>query len=339
MKKRIKFGIIVCLAMIMLWAAAACADEAVFKDKKDVLGYISANQPMELTLEGVRMKPLDLLEIKDALPEGAVFHFKSQWGSIELTDDMEEADLTSKPVGNIKVLRAILQLCPNIRVLDNAASLQISNKDMIALIEEYPDVRFEWVVNLGKGYRVSTKSTAYSTFKRIGVGGALTSKDLELLKYCPRLKALDLGHHRITSLAFLRYVPDLELLILADNNIKDITPIGELKHLQYAELFKNPIADLTPLAGCHELLDLNLTATSITDLSALDNVKLERLWVNSCKSLPGNAVDHFKQEHPGCEALYKPSHAATVDGWRDHPRYKHYIRCLKSKKWISFGEE
>ena len=341
-QKRCLTAILLSLLLLFLCCAAAGADTiSGNKSVKVILKYISDNHPTELTLEGVKLKPTELLQIKQALPEGAEFHFTTNWaGSVTFSDDVVELDLRPRK-GQVLAsdLEAIVLVCPNVKVIDNSNKSSPTNKDIIPLIEKYPDVQFEWRVDLGKGHHVSTKATAYSTFNHINSKKELTSKNLEMLKYCPRLKALDLGHNKIDSLDFLQYVPDLELLIIGQNLVSDITPIGQLKHLQYAELFLNSFSDITPLANCKELLDLNLTATNVNDLSALDEVTtLERLWVNSCKKLPQSAVDHFKQLHPNCEVDFKLSHGAMRDGWREHPRYKHYIWCLKKYRWIPFNE-
>jgi len=322
-------------------AVVAFGDDLTTNSKKEAVKYIEENQPKEINLSGVKMSPADLLEVKNAMPEGSTFHFSTKWGSVEFTDAAEELDLRPKKnSAKATDLDAIVQLCPNLRMIDNTANTSISNDDMVALIEKYPSIQFEWIVHLYKGHTISTKATAYSTFLRIGSDKKVSAKSLEMLKYCPRLKALDLGHNKLKSLDFLQYVPDLELLIIGDNYVTDLTPVGGLKHLQYAELFLNKYTDISPLANCTELLDLNLTANDITDLTALDNVtSIERLWINMCKKLPQEAVDHFIALHPNCEVVFKASHAATVDGWRDHPRYKHYIWCLKNQKWIPFNED
>ena len=327
-------------AALCLGCASACADTiSGNKDIKTVLKYIREHQPTELTLENVRLKPTDLLQVKQSLPEGAVFHFTTFWGTT-FSDDVVELDLRPRKGGILASdLEAIIQICPNVRVIDFSNHSSPTNKDMIPLIERYPDIQFEWRVDLGKGHHVSTHATAYSTFNHINSGKELTAKNLEALKYCPRLRALDLGHNKIENLEFLKYVPDLELLIIGQNNVTDLTPIGQLKHLKYAELFLNPFSDISPLANCTELLDLNITATKVVDLSPLDNVtSLERLWGNMLKKLPQGEIDRFIALHPNCEVDFKPSHAATVDGWRDHPRYKHYIWCFKHYKWVPFDE-
>ena len=345
-RSNIRKGIVLALLLASaLLLTAAEAEPVSFKNIKDALNYLKTNQPEEVTMEPGKYKPLDLLSVKNAMPEGSVLHFSTTWGNASFTDESETVDLTQRKGGvSGEDLEAIVRLCPKVKCIDNSTHTSPSNKVMIPLVEKYPDIEFGWKVSLGKGYYVSTMATAYSSFNsaKSGMDKKLTTDKMELFKYCPKLKALDLGHHAIGSLDFLKYLPDLELLIIGQNYVKDITPIGQLKHLQYAELFLNAFTDVSPLANCTELLDLNLTATSITDLSALDNVTtLERLVVNMCKYLPQEAVDHFKELHPTCEVDYKPSHSATntEKPWRKHPRYKHYIWCLKHGTWIPFNEE
>ena len=331
---------ILLVLLLCLACASACADTiSGNKGLKTVLKYVKEHQPTELILENVRLKPSELLQIRQALPADAVFHFTTFWG-VTFSDDVVDLDLRPRK-GQIVTseLEAIIQLCPNIKSIDFSNHSSPTNKDMFPMLEKYPNIQFEWIVDLGKGHHISTHATAYSTFNHINSGKELTSENLEVLKYCPRLKALDLGHNAIKNLDFLKYVPDLELLIIGQNQVTDLTPIGQLKHLKYAELFLNPFTDISPLANCTELLDLNITATKVVDLTPLDNVtSLERLWGNMLKKLPQSQIDHFIELHPNCEVDFKPSHAATVDGWRDHPRYKHYIWCLKHYRWVPFDE-
>lgn len=320
---------------------AAQADTVSFTGLNDALKYLKKNQPTDLTIESGKFKPAELLRVKNALPEGAEFHFTVSWSNITLSDDVTELELTGmKGAVNRDDLEAIITLCPNIKHIDNSAKRYPSNADMIELIEKYPDVKFEWMVSFGKGHYCATNATTFSTMNPPSSGKELTSAKLELLKYIPNLKALDLGHNDLTTLDFLQYVPELELLIIGQNHVKDITPIGQLKHLQYAELFTNPFTDLSPLANCTELLDLNITNCQTPDLSPLDGLqKLERLWANMIKHLTDEEKERFKSVHPNCQVDFQPSHAATVDGWRKHIRYKHYIWCFKNHKWYSFDEE
>lgn len=337
----LKAATVLLLLILCGLCMTAQADTVSFAGLNDAMKYLKKNQPTELTIEAGKFKPAELLQVKNALPEGAEFHFIVSWSNITFSDDATELDLTGmKGAVNKADLEAIIALCPKIKHIDNSAKRYPSNADMIELIEKYPDVKFEWIVSFGKGHYCPTNATTFSTMNPPSSGKELTSAKLELLKYIPNLKALDLGHNDLTTLDFLQYVPDLELLIIGQNHVKDITPIGQLKNLQYAELFTNPFTDLSPLANCTELLDLNITNCQTPDLSPLDGLqKLERLWANMIRHLTDEEKERFKSVHPDCQVDFQPSHAATVDGWRKHIRYKHYIWCFKNHQWYSFNEE
>ena len=335
MRKRTLLWLLIPLLLCL--AAAGNAETKKFSGVSAAIQYIKKNQPAELTVEG-RFKPTDLLKIKSVMPQGSEFHFNATWGGVAYSDTTEELILGKKSVTE-EQLEAVISLCPNIKLIDNSKNRQPSNKVMIALVEKYPDIRFEWVVSFGHGHYCATNATTFTTLLEPNEPRKLTSKKMELLKYCPNLKALDLGHNELTDVEFLKYVPDLELLIIGDNQVKDITPVGQLKHLKFAELFSNPFTDISALANCTELLDLNITNCQVLDFSPLDNIQtLERFWANMIKKLPEEEKQRFISKHPNCEVDMKPSHGATVDGWRKHPRNKHYVWCFKNKTWIPFDE-
>ena len=317
---------IVLMAACAIAFTAACAEPMTFKNVSEALKYVRENQPMELTLENVKFKPTELLSIKNELPEGAVFHFTTTWGKISFTDETEEIDLNNVKDGvSGETLEAIVLICPNIRVIDNSSHRSPSNKVMIPLVEKYPNVQFEWQVHLGHGHYVKTTWSAFSTFLEPGSGRELKSEDLMLLKYCPRLKALDVGHNKLKNLDFLQYVPDLELLIIGQNYVSDITPIGQLKHLQYAELFTNSFTDLSPLAGLTHLMDLNIGYNKIRDFSPLYGMtSLRRLWLyNSVDrngtEIPPEVMEALKKALPDC--LIDDRSMPTLGGWREHPHF------------------
>ena len=336
---------ILCLAAAVLLAclsvSAAADPEVRFKSFNDVMKYIKENQPKDLDIGSVRIKPTELEKIADALQEGGTLRFSTSWCGTVITESDEIIDLNgSKTNVTVKDVEILIRLVPGVKKIILSAHRNLSNKEMIPLLEKYPEIEFVWLINLAGAYTLSSDATAYSTMKGEKTGRKLKSSELEVLKYAPDLKALDLGHHAITSLDFLKGL-DLELLILADNDITDISVLAEMPHLQYAELFMNDITDVSPLAACTELLDLNLCFNKITDLAPLDAcTKLERLWAIRNKELGEAAQQYFIGTHPDCETVFfSGSKSSTGEGWRDHPRYKHYVPCLKKHVWVPFGED
>ena len=336
--KRILSGVL-CL-LLLVSACAAGAEQVKLKTVEKALDYVKKNQPAELDLGEIKMKPQELKKIRDAMPEGAVLHFSSQWGALTFTDQDTEVDLNKLKNGVSKdALTGLLAVIPGLRKLTCSKHYRMTNDVIVPLMAQYPDVEFIWHISLNGNHSLNSADTAYSTFNTPTEKHKLTSANLESLQYAKGLKALDLGHNKITSLAFLRFFPDLEFLILGDNPIEDLTPLGELKHLQYLEMFSVKATDLSPLANCTELLDLNLTyCNGITDLSPLDGIQtLERCWLSHMSGITAEEEARFIEKHPTAECNFHGGDA-TGDGWRHHPRFKHYKGCLKSHQWISFSE-
>ena len=161
-----------------------------------------------------------------------------------------------------------------------------------------------------------------------------TNEDLDWLRYCHDIIALDVGHNKLTNIEFVRNMPKLKYLITSGNDITDISPVAELHELIYFELFADPVSDLGPLSGLTNLLDVNICSCPVGDLSPLyDLVQLERLW------LTPYAFDNWREagaaftEHvPGCDIHFVVSHDMTGDGWRRHPRYDEYRLALGRAK-------
>lgn len=332
------FAVFVLLAAGSAPALAASAKAPNLKNYQQALNYVKTNKPQELRLEGVKFTPTQLLAIQKAMPEGGAFSFSTTWNNCKLSDTTVTADLRkiSKTPTSAE-LEAIVKLCPKLKKINLYCSRSPGNKVMGALANKYPQIDFEWKVHIRAEYYLSSMATTFSTFIGDSKDTRLNNEDLEVLKYCKHLKALDLGHNNLYNLDFLKYTPDLEMLIVACNHLTDITPIGELKHLKYLEIFTNKITDLSPLANCTELLDLSVANTRIKSLRALDGLThLERLWAKDCKSLTQAEIKHFKEAHPDCLVCF--SGEKTHWSWRKHTRYDHYRWCLKNNRWIPFDQ-
>jgi hypothetical protein len=151
----------------------------------------------------------------------------------------------------------------------------------------------------------------------------MTDEQLEPLKYCTDLEALDLGHMRYTDLSFLENMPKLRYLVLVEARFSDISPIGTLKELEYLEIFMNTFEDLSPLLNCTKLKHLNIGYTKGFDPEVLKQMTwLERLW------FPGNTmnkeqIQSIKEALPNTQT-YLPGgdpQGSTGGGWREHESY------------------
>ncbi len=236
-------------------------------------------------------------------------------------------------------LRTLLDCMPDLKEV-RMTEARHPLAEMEALVSDYPAIAFDWTVRVN-GMAFRKGATAYSTLKG-RQDPRYTAEDLApVLKYCPDLLALDVGHNNVSDLSFLKAWPKLRRLIVVDSRVPvtDISPLAELEDLEYVELFMQQITDLSPLAGKTRLLDLNLCHNDITDLTPLYScVNLERLWISSNPRLTQEEIDRFRAAVPGCLVEYK-DWQSTGSGWRTHPRYTVMYDSFVSGVYQPFGEK
>jgi Leucine-rich repeat (LRR) protein len=261
--------------------------------------------------------------------KGCTFSWDFKLSGVTVKTNAKTVDMKQKRITDLDAFREGLRHFTGLEKID-MCGCGLSNKTMESLIAEFPKTKFVWRVYMGK-WSLRTDTTYFSTknFARNKdpKGYRLTNDDIQVLKYCTDLEALDLGHNNISDITVIGTLTKLQILILADCRISDISPIANLKDLYYLELFMNNIKDISPLAGLTNLLDLNYCHNYATDLTPLNNLpKLERLWC-SYNGISAAKVNAFKKSHPDCNvqsALYW----STGNGWRTHKRYYEMIKKL-----------
>lgn len=252
-----------------------------------------------------------------------------------LTKDTELLDLKGTKISSLALVEETVRCMPNIKKID-MCGCGFSDEEMGMLFDKYPNVRFVWELNL-KGRKLRTDAVGFSTAnpgkytnasssesykKKVKEANSkrLYTEDIRVLRYCPDLVALDLGHNYIDDLSVLEYLPKLQMLIVADNKLTDISVFEKLPDLVYVEFFMNAVTDLSPLANHEELLDLNFCNNKIEDISPLLTMpKLERAWCagNKFSRAEGKAM---QEQLPDCIVDYTAKDD-TADGWREHERY------------------
>lgn len=187
------------------------------------------------------------------------------------------------------------------------------NAQMEAVCSQFPDTLFVWMV------RISTIGvrTDVEVFDGTGLKNKLKSTQLRNLKYCRRLKAIDLTGQQITDLDFLSDLPDVRDLFLANNSITDLSPLSGLQNLQYAALYNNAIQDISALSGLRNLKDLNLTGNKIDDMSPLAScpaLQYVHLSKNPCSENAGQQ-DVLKTSLP--DTLFVFDETSPTRGWKN----------------------
>lgn len=252
------------------------------------------------------------------------FGWTVKYGDEEYDSSITEFDLSGTSLTE-EDLDGIKEACSQFPDLEKLVLCDcgLSYERLAELQKEMKDIKVVWRVYLGCRWSLRTDAVAFSVlivhydYPRMG------SWDIEVLKYCTDLRALDLGHQSITDISVIGdYLPELRLLILADNCISDITPLAKLTHLHYVELFLNRIYDLSPLEKLRELVDVNISYNGgIYDIDPLLNSPMmERVWLEAT-SVGYDGLNKLQETYPDAKIVRWGS--GSVDqGWREpHERY------------------
>ncbi|MHC1787250.1 MAG: leucine-rich repeat domain-containing protein [Christensenellales bacterium] len=252
--------------------------------------------------------------------------------------DTRLIDFGAQKVEDFEGLKALISQLPALETV-NMFESRVPREVMADLFAGFPRVFFGWTIKLSE-HSLRTDQTAFSTLHN-NKAATHTSADFEVIRYCTRLQALDLGHNQITSLDFLRDLHGLKVLILAVNQISDISALSGLGQLEYVELFKNKISDISVLEGMKNLLDLNLCFNYIKDYGPLFTLtSLQRLWLYNSNNyiardtLAPALVRDLKAALPG--AQIDTTHYSTLGGWREHPRYEVIYNIFKTSVYQPF---
>jgi len=243
---------------------------------------------------------------------------------------------------NYKAAKEILARYPALKKVD-MYDIPLSRVQAEELEALYPGVEFGWTLKIGTDHLVRTDATAFSTLHRSNSQVHMT-RDIAVLRYCKKLKALDFGHNLVDDISWLTELPDLRVLIIAVNRVSDITPLASLTRLEYLEIFNNRITDLTPLKGLTHLMDLNISYNRISDYSPLYEMTwLKRLWLGKGgmeeNGVPEEVVRTLKKHLPECQIDWQSK--PTLGGWRDHPHHdviKEIFDQKKGMRYIPFSD-
>ncbi|MBQ6235599.1 MAG: hypothetical protein IJK54_06735 [Clostridia bacterium] len=249
----------------------------------------------------------------------------------------EELDLSGAQIESYEAFSDAVGRFPKLKKLA-LHDCSLSNEQLAALRDRYPDAGVVWTVRFDR-WSVATDAIAFSTMQNSYTTNRKHTEDVQVLRYCRDLIALDLGHNDIEDIGWITELKNLQVLILADNwSLKDVTPIGTLTKLKYLELFMNIyMTDITPLANLSELVDVNLVVTGITDITPLLSCKkLERIWLGEVvvRQIGEEGVAALQNAFPNAE-YDLVSAGSTKRGWREHPRYYAYMEMFETNQPVA----
>lgn len=300
----------------------------------ETLPYLPALRSVELGSETTTALGFDdIAALVNACPQADFnFSFTLYGKSFTLLD--EEMDLNHIKIEDGGALVSSVVACmKNLRYLD-MDSCGVSNTDMAAIRDRYPDVKVVWRVWFGDFYTARTDVEKILASKP-SAGGELRDRDAESLKYCTEVKYLDIGHNEhFGDISFISYMPKLEVAVLAMDPIADISPLANCPELEYLELQTNDkLSDLSPLAGLTKLEHLNVArCAQISDITPLYNLtNLKRLWLGRTRQVPQEQIDEL--------FVRLPDTTINTTVWED-PTGEHWrVTDLNTTTWMYSYDE
>jgi hypothetical protein len=134
-------------------------------------------------------------------------------------------------------------------------------------------------------------------------GGRLNNSNTAGLKYCTKVRYLDLGHNSdLSDFSFVSYMPDLQIVVISMTGITDLTPFASCQELLYLEMGNTHVTSIAPLAQCAKLKHLNIgTNLGISDITPMYDRSLLRFWIGTYTSVPREQMETYQSMHPECE--------------------------------------
>ena len=318
-------------------SGAAEAAEALRRMENVRSIHIGSEAETPLSWESLRL-------LHEAAPKAVIdYAFRMFDRDFNLSDEV--LDLKYIPMEDEGALVGKVTACMSrLKTLD-MDSCRVSNEAMARLRDSLPETEVIWRVNFARHY------TARTNVERIlasmpGKAGELVHNNVEGLKYCTKVKYLDLGHNNyLDTVEFCRYMPDLEVLIAAMTFVEDFSPLANCPKLEYVEVMTTRLHDLTPFENLHNLKHLNICYNfAVTDITPLYGLDLERLWIGMHDPVPPAQIAEFKRLHPDC-VVNDTTPDPTEEYWRfaehgdemGNQRYDPRYELLREQ--MGYGEE
>ena len=239
--------------------------------------------------------------VNAACPDASLDYEFTLWGkAVNLSDNMLDLNHIKMDDQGAAV-RRVLPYMKNCRVLD-MDSCGVSNENMAVIRDENPDVDVVWRIWFGSNYSVRTNVTKILASKP-SKGGVLYNNVGDQLKYCTKVRYLDLGHNDdLSDIGFIRFMPDLEIAVISITSVSDLSPFTSCPNIKYIEAGNCRITDLSPLAECTTLRHLNVgTNLKLSDITPLYGLNLKRLWLGIGDPVPKEQVEQMRALHPDRE--------------------------------------
>ena len=273
-----------------------------------------------------RLSWADIRKIVEAVPQAEV-EYRFHISDLRFSTRSEELDLNHIRFDDEGALiREILPCMRNLKILD-MDFCGVSNESMAEIRDAYPEIDVIWRVWFGGNCSVRTD------VERLLVSNIyLTNDNTPDLRYCTKVKYLDVGHDgSLSDLSFIREMRDREVLVVSITGFHDLSPLTGLEKLEFFEGCCSTsweVIDLSPLGTCPNLEHINICQLhAVEGYEAFANLKkLQRLWIGASTPIPAEAVETLRAALPQAE-INTTEGTGCMGTWRyddwghDLPRY------------------
>lgn len=254
-----------------------------------------------------------MLQLRQKYPQ-IDFSYSFEICGKTVTPETEVINISGVKLESVEDFEKYIPHFKNLKKVD-MCGCGISNEDMDALKQRYPDIFFVWKVQIGHAW-IRTDVTYFMPYKHRLV---LYDKHVDNLKYLTELICLDMGHMKVTRTDYLAYMPKLQYLLMCSTPITDISYCANMKDLKYVELFLTKVTDFSPLLECKNLVDLNVCYTNPDDpLIFAQMTQLQNLWFRNM--MDWQVRSQLRQALPNTTMVFDPG-SSTGGGWRKLPNY------------------
>ena len=282
-----------------------------------------ADIPSLRTVDATQCREYDaILKLRDLRPD-----IDLTW-NYEFQGKTYPSDTTELAVTDLTGLEDAIRYLPEVNYIDLINSdATVEDLDRFDAIR--PGIFYYWSFvhrDIHGEYLIRTDIEVYSTLQinSAADGGGRTDEDMyPMLKYCKRLKQLDLGHNLLTdaSIRLIGELTDLEVLILGDNpNLVDVSPLGNLTKLTFLEIFLN--RGIEDFSFLNKLTNLDMLEACycehLTSLDFLANMPNFKVGMFKYTGVSREEFQKWQAKLPeGAWMLLEGDGYSCSDGWRD----------------------
>ncbi len=293
--------------------------DASLEELKEALDLMPALQELDLTGSG--LSEAGRRALADYRP-GTEMRWDTVICGVEADTLAEELILSGVPVEDISEIENALPYFPRLKKVEMCLC-GVDNETMDALNKRHEDVEFVWMVQV-RHFGVRTDATYFSQWNvpyKFSEDLDLDNFSLDELRYCPHMRAMDLGKlvSRYCNLSCLHYLPELEYLVISKCAVRNLDDLRGLDNLIWLEMFLSQVEDISALADLPNLQYLNIgTCWYIRDkevaVETLKKCTNLKLLLVTYGVLTEQQVEELREALPNARIYLKDSEVDQV--WR-----------------------